>query len=81
MDEPSEGLAPVIVETLNAAMARLRDEHAMAIVLVEQNSRIALGFSERCVVMNRGRIVRDGPTEAQRADPAALDRLIGLDYA
>jgi branched-chain amino acid transport system ATP-binding protein len=81
MDEPSEGLAPVIVETLNAAMARLRDEHAMAIVLVEQNSRIALGFSERCVVMNRGRIVRDGPTEALRADPAALDRLIGLDYA
>ena len=61
MDEPSEGLAPVIVEQLQVAIARLRDEFSIATILVEQNSTIALAFAERCMVLNRGRIVRDGP--------------------
>ena len=44
MDEPTEGLAPVLVETLTAVLLRLRDS-GLSIILVEQNSRVALGFS------------------------------------
>ena len=78
MDEPSEGLAPVIVEELQKAMARLRAEGGMTMVLVEQNTRVALGFGERTVVMNRGMIIHDGPSAALRADPDQLVELIGL---
>ena len=51
MDEPTEGLAPVIVEALIAILAQLREERALSIILVEQNSRVALDFSPRTVVM------------------------------
>ncbi|MDP6430401.1 MAG: ABC transporter ATP-binding protein [Rhodospirillales bacterium] len=78
MDEPSEGLAPVIVEELVRVMARLRDEAGMSIILVEQNTRIALEFSTRTVVMDRGRITYDGDSEALRADAARLESLIGI---
>ena len=47
-------------------------------MLVEQNTRIALDFSPRTVVMDRGRIVYDGPSETLRQDTAKLDQLIGL---
>ena len=47
MDEPTEGLAPVIVEALTAVLVRLRSESGLSIVLVEQNSRVALEFSPR----------------------------------
>jgi branched-chain amino acid transport system ATP-binding protein len=77
MDEPSEGLAPVIVEALAAAMLRLR-ESGLSIVLVEQNSRVALGFSDRTVVMDKGRIVYDGPAAPLREDPDRLVQLVGL---
>ena len=77
MDEPSEGLAPVIVEALTAAMHKLR-ESGLSIVLVEQNSRIALEFSERTLVMDRGRIVYDGASAVLRDDPEKLARLVGV---
>jgi branched-chain amino acid transport system ATP-binding protein len=77
MDEPSEGLAPVIVEALAAAMLRLRDS-GLSIVLVEQNIRVALGFAERTVVMDRGRIIYDGPSAALRDDPERLAQLVGI---
>lgn len=79
MDEPSEGLAPVVVDELQAVMNRLRAEASMAIVLVEQNSRVALEFAERCIVMRRGRIIRDGPSDELRRNQALLERLIGVD--
>jgi branched-chain amino acid transport system ATP-binding protein len=78
MDEPSEGLAPVIVEELARALRRLRDAEGLTLVLVEQNTRLALELSPRAVVMDRGRLVYDGPSEALRCDPAQLDRLIGV---
>ena len=78
MDEPSEGLAPVIVEELMRVMARLHDKGGMSIILVEQNTRVALEFSERTMVMNRGRITYDGDSEALRADAAKLEGLIGI---
>ena len=78
MDEPTEGLAPVLVEALTAALLRLRGEDALSIVLVEQNSRVALAFSARTVVMDKGRIVYDGSSSALAADPAHLAQLIGV---
>ena len=78
MDEPTEGLAPVIVEALAAILQRLRGEGALAIVLVEQNSRVALAFSPRTIVMDKGRIVYDGESAALSADPERLAALIGV---
>jgi branched-chain amino acid transport system ATP-binding protein len=78
MDEPSEGLAPVIVEELARAVKRLTQAGSLATVLVEQNSRLALDISPRAAVMDRGRIVYDGSSETLRNDPAKLEQLIGV---
>ena len=81
MDEPTEGLAPVIVEALTAVLIRLRAESALSIILVEQNSRVALAFSERTIVMSKGRIVYDGASAPLRDDPEKLAQLVGLTEA
>jgi branched-chain amino acid transport system ATP-binding protein len=78
MDEPSEGLAPVIVEELARAVKRLAESDGLTLILVEQNTRIALDISPRTAVMDRGRIVYDGPSETLKADPVRLERLIGV---
>jgi branched-chain amino acid transport system ATP-binding protein len=78
LDEPTEGLAPVVVEALVAVLLRLKQEGALATVLVEQNSRVALAFSPRTVVMTKGRIVYDGDSAALRADRERLAQLIGV---
>jgi branched-chain amino acid transport system ATP-binding protein len=78
MDEPTEGLAPIIVEELVAKMKALRAAQGMAIILVEQNTRVALDFSERTLVMDRGRIVFDGASQTLQDDPKRLDQLIGV---
>ena len=78
LDEPSEGLAPVIVAELQATFAGLRDEQAIAIIMVEQKAALALAFAERSIVMDRGRIVYDGPAAELADDRARLDRLIGV---
>jgi branched-chain amino acid transport system ATP-binding protein len=78
MDEPLEGLAPVIVETLLAAMRRLREETGLTILLVEQHARRALDFAEAAVILDRGKVVYDGPSAALRADPERLASLIGV---
>ncbi len=80
MDEPSEGLAPIIVEELVKVMHRLRKGGGLTAILVEQNTRIALDFCDRTVVMDRGRIVHDGPSEKLRKDKELLDRLIGVGH-
>jgi branched-chain amino acid transport system ATP-binding protein len=78
MDEPTEGLAPVIVETLTAALIKLRGESGLSIILVEQNSRVAFEFSDRSVVLDKGRIVYDGASAALRDDPERLAKIIGV---
>ncbi|MGQ0652052.1 MAG: ABC transporter ATP-binding protein [Betaproteobacteria bacterium] len=78
MDEPTEGLAPVIVQALTQVLARLRGTGGLAIVLVEQNSRVALDFSARTVVMDKGRIVYDGASSRLRDDPNYLASLIAV---
>jgi branched-chain amino acid transport system ATP-binding protein len=76
MDEPTEGLAPVIVQALVLVLSRLRAAGGLSILLVEQNSRVALEFSARTVVMDKGRIVYDGASERLRADPEYLAGLV-----
>lgn len=78
MDEPTEGLAPVIVEALTAVLIKLRGESSLSIILVEQNSRVAFEFSTRTVVMDKGRIVYDGESTKLRDDPERLAQLIGV---
>jgi branched-chain amino acid transport system ATP-binding protein len=78
MDEPSEGLAPVIVEELARAVKRLAETEGLTMILVEQNTRLALDISPRTAVMDRGRIVFDGPSDELRRDPEKLHRLIGV---
>jgi branched-chain amino acid transport system ATP-binding protein len=80
MDEPSEGLAPVIVEQVFEALSRIRARRDMAIVLVEQHAALALEFSERAVVMDRGRVVHEGPSQELRDDPEGLGRIMGLSH-
>ena len=78
MDEPSEGLAPVIVEELARVVKRLAASEGLTMILVEQNTRIALDISPRTAVLDRGRIVYDGPSETLKRDPDKLHRLIGV---
>jgi branched-chain amino acid transport system ATP-binding protein len=78
LDEPLEGLAPVIVEELARAISRMRSEEGLALILVEQHAEIALALTESAVVLERGRIVHRAPSTALLADQAALERLLGL---
>ena len=76
LDEPLEGLAPIIVEMLLASLKKLISEDSLAIILVEQHAKVALGVTETALVLNRGRVVHHGPSAALLADPERLTRLV-----
>jgi branched-chain amino acid transport system ATP-binding protein len=78
MDEPLEGLAPVVVEIVLAGIDRLKREDDLAILLVEQHARIALAFAERAVILDRGRMVYDGDTRPLLDEPERLAALMGV---
>jgi branched-chain amino acid transport system ATP-binding protein len=78
MDEPFEGLAPIVVEELTDAIGRLRTGRAMTMVLVEQRTELALELAERAVVMARGRIVFDDDATTLQSDPELLHALVGV---
>jgi len=78
MDEPLEGLAPVIVDTLLAAFARLKSEDNLTLVLVEQHAHLALEFAENAIVLDRGAIVFSGMSHDLLAAPQRLDALMGV---
>jgi branched-chain amino acid transport system ATP-binding protein len=78
MDEPLEGLAPVIVDMLIAAFHRLRQEDGLAVVLVEQRARLALDFAAQAIVLDRGKVVYDGNSRMLRENPERLTGLIGV---
>jgi branched-chain amino acid transport system ATP-binding protein len=81
LDEPLEGLAPIVVEELAAAIRRMASEGSCALILVEQHADIALALTENAIVIERGRVVYSGASADLLADHAALDRLIGLRLA
>jgi branched-chain amino acid transport system ATP-binding protein len=76
MDEPLEGLAPIIVEALLKALKRLIAEDSLAVVLVEQHAKLALQVTRSAIVMRRGRVVHHGPSDALLADPERLAALV-----
>jgi branched-chain amino acid transport system ATP-binding protein len=78
MDEPLEGLAPVIVETLLKGIDRLKRENDLALVLVEQHARIALEFTTDAIVLDRGAIVYSGPSKNLLDSPDRISRLMGV---
>ncbi len=76
MDEPLEGLAPTIVDTLLLAMQRLIREHALTMVLVEQSAKLALEVTEQAMVLNRGRIAYAGSSAELLRDSQRLASLV-----
>ncbi len=76
MDEPLEGLAPIIVEVLLQTVQRLIREDALAVVLVEQHAKVALEVTQSALVLNRGRVAYSGPSADLLADPQRLTSLV-----
>jgi branched-chain amino acid transport system ATP-binding protein len=78
MDEPLEGLAPIIVDALLSGLDRLKREDDLALLLVEQHARLALEFTENAIILDRGMMVHSGPSQALLAAPDHLASLIGI---
>ena len=78
LDEPTEGLAPIIVDELLTALRRLSREDGLSMVVVEQNARKILGFTDEAVILDRGSIVHRAASSALRDDPAALEAHLGV---
>jgi branched-chain amino acid transport system ATP-binding protein len=78
LDEPLEGLAPIIVEELTAAIRRMTADQGTAFVLVEQHAEVALALADDAIVLERGSIVHRARSQDLLQDHAMLDRLIGL---
>jgi branched-chain amino acid transport system ATP-binding protein len=78
LDEPLEGLAPIIVEELTATIRRMAVDEGTALILVEQHADVALSLTDHAVVLERGAIVHQGPSAALMRDAAVLERYIGL---
>ena len=76
LDEPLEGLAPIIVEMLLASLKKLIAEDSLAIILVEQHAKVALSVTDTALVLNRGRVSHHGQSAALLADPQKLTSLI-----
>jgi branched-chain amino acid transport system ATP-binding protein len=81
LDEPLEGLAPIIVEELIAALTRVVRQEGLAAILVEQNAQKILGVTDRTVILERGSIVHEGASAALAADRAVLETFLGVTAA
>ena len=78
LDEPLEGLAPIIIEAISEAFKRLVADKSLAILLVEQHTDIALELTQDAVLIERGRIAHRARSAELARDPATLERLVGL---
>ena len=76
LDEPLEGLAPIIIEALLSALKKLVADESLAIILVEQHAKIALQVTQTALVLNRGRVAHFGPSAELLADPQRLTSLV-----
>jgi len=77
LDEPSFGLAPLVVQEIFAIMRRIREEQGVGILLVEQNASLALDFADRAYLLETGRIVMSGPAADIRQDEAIRRSYLG----
>src|SRR5512142_2716517 len=78
LDEPTEGLAPIMVEELLRALRTITREGGICSIIVEQNAQKVLSLADRVVILERGAIVHDAASHALKADPAVLERYLGV---
>ena len=78
LDEPMEGLAPIIVQDLMRLISALVREREFAVIVVEQHARLALQLTEQAIVLDRGRVVHRSSSADLLKDPEALDRLVAV---
>ena len=78
LDEPMEGLAPIIVQDLMKVIRNLVAEGGMTVVVVEQHAKLALTLTRQSVVLDRGRVVHRGPSAVLLDDPQTLHRLVAV---
>jgi branched-chain amino acid transport system ATP-binding protein len=78
LDEPMEGLAPIIVQELMKIIGALVRAGEFAVIVVEQHARLALTLTQQAMVLDRGRVVHRGPSEELLSDAAKLDRLVAV---
>lgn len=78
LDEPLEGLAPIIVQELTRVIRQLVEQGGMSVIVVEQHARIALSLTKRAIVLDRGRIVHASDSASLLRDDAALQQLVAV---
>ena len=78
LDEPTEGLAPIIVDELLLALGKITRAGGLCAIIVEQNARKILGLADRVVILERGTIVHDASSAALKDDPATLEKFLGV---
>jgi len=78
LDEPTEGLAPIIVEELLRALGTITRAGGICAIIVEQHAQKILGLADRAVILERGGIVHDASSQDLRADPAILEKYLGV---
>ena len=81
LDEPLEGLAPIIIDELLAALRKIIREEGMSAILVEQNAQKILGVTDRAIVVERGSIVYECDSATLKADRTLLDTYVGVAHA
>jgi branched-chain amino acid transport system ATP-binding protein len=78
LDEPLEGLAPILIEELLTALRKIIREEGLSAILVEQNAQKSLGVTDLAIVIERGSIVYRGDSAALKADRALLEKYVGV---
>jgi branched-chain amino acid transport system ATP-binding protein len=78
LDEPMEGLAPIIVQEVMAVIRGLIGETGMAVILAEQHARLALSLTQNAIVLDRGRVVHASDSASLLRDPDTLHRLVAI---
>jgi branched-chain amino acid transport system ATP-binding protein len=78
LDEPTEGLAPIIVEELLRALGTITRAGGICSIIVEQHAQKILGLADRAVILERGGIVHDASSQDLKADPAVLEKYLGV---
>ncbi len=78
LDEPTEGLAPIIIGELLAALRRIIRDEGLSAIVVEQHAQKILGMTDRAIILDRGRIVHAAESAALIADPAPLNEHLGV---
>ena len=81
LDEPLEGLAPIIVEELLRSIGRVVSDEGMSAIIVEQNPKLVLPITQRAIVLDRGAVVHEGNSVSLLAGPQQLERWLSVAHA